>query len=55
VGLAWSNDPESYAGGSEAIDMVSRARQVKGDDPDKKGIPWSSRLGAGCKTENLTL
>jgi hypothetical protein len=25
VGLAWSNDPESYAG------------QVKGDDPDIKG------------------
>ena len=39
VGLAWSNDPESCAGGSEAIDMVLRARQVKGDDPDKKGYP----------------
>ena len=37
VGLVWSNDPESCAGGSEAIDMASRARQVNGDDPDKKG------------------
>ena len=39
VGLAWSNDPESYAGGSDATGMASRARQVKGDDPDKKGYP----------------
>ena len=39
VGLAWSNDPESCSGGSEATVMASRARQVKGDDPDKKGYP----------------
>jgi hypothetical protein len=38
VGLAWSNDPESYAGGSVATDRVSHARWVKGDDPDKTGI-----------------
>jgi len=37
VGLAWSNDPESYPGGNDATGMASRAREVKGDDPDKKG------------------
>jgi hypothetical protein len=26
VGLAWSYDPESYAGGSDATGMASRAR-----------------------------
>jgi hypothetical protein len=30
-----------------ATGRASHARQVKGDDPDKKGIPWSSRLGFG--------
>jgi hypothetical protein len=39
VGLAWSYDPESYAGGSVAAGRISHARQVKGDDPDKKGYP----------------
>jgi hypothetical protein len=34
VGLARSNDPESYAGGSIATGRVSLAGQVKGDDPD---------------------
>jgi hypothetical protein len=34
VGLAWSNDPESYAGGSVATGRVSYAGQVKGDDPE---------------------
>jgi hypothetical protein len=29
VGLAWSYDPESYAGGSVAAGRVSRAGQVK--------------------------
>jgi hypothetical protein len=29
VGLAWSNDPESYAGGSVATGRASHARQVK--------------------------
>jgi len=31
VGLVWSHDTESYAGG-----RASNVRQVKGDDPDKK-------------------
>jgi hypothetical protein len=51
-GLAWSLDPESYAGGSIAIGRDSHAGQVKGDDPDKKGTPWSSRLGVGRRADN---
>ena len=34
VGLAWSKDPESYAGGSVATGRLSNARQVKEDDPE---------------------
>jgi hypothetical protein len=34
VGLVWSNDRESYAGGSVATGRDSLAGQVKGDDPD---------------------
>jgi hypothetical protein len=34
VGLVWSNDPESYAGSSEATGRVSLAGQAKGFDPD---------------------
>jgi hypothetical protein len=34
VGLAWSNDPESYVGGGIAIGRSSPAEQVKGDGPD---------------------
>ena len=37
VGLVWSNDPESYAGGSIATDRASHAGQVEGDVSDKKG------------------
>jgi hypothetical protein len=32
-----------------ATGKASHARQVKDDDPDKKGIPWSSRLGVGLR------
>ena len=39
VGLVRSHDPKSYAGGSLATGRVYHARQVKGDDPDKKGYP----------------
>jgi len=38
-GLEWSYDPESYAGISITTDRASHARQVKGDDVDKKGLP----------------
>ena len=33
-GLEWSNDPESYAGGSVATGRASLAGKVKGDDSD---------------------
>jgi len=36
VGFVWSNDPESYVGGSVATGRFSHARKVNGDDPDKK-------------------
>jgi hypothetical protein len=39
VGLAWSYDPERYAGGSVAAGSVSHARQIKDDDPDNKRYP----------------
>jgi len=52
VGLAWSNDPQSFACCSVATGRASLARQVKGDDPDKKrytGPPgWG--LGVGLTT-----
>jgi hypothetical protein len=44
VGLVWSHDPKSYAGGSVCY---SHARQVKGDDPDKKGYPGPPGWGIG--------
>jgi hypothetical protein len=52
VGLVWSNDPESYAGGSIATGRASHAGQVKDDDPDKKGYPGppGCGLGAGLTT-----
>ena len=44
----WSNDPESYAGGSVATGRVSLVGQVEGDNADKKGTPLSSRSGVGA-------
>jgi len=35
----WSNDPETYAGGSVASGRASHASHVQGDDPDQKGYP----------------
>ena len=35
VGLAWSKDPEGYAGGSVASGKASHAGQVKGEKPDE--------------------
>jgi hypothetical protein len=54
VELVWSNDAESYAGGSVAIGRASYARQYKGDDLSTKGIPWSSRLRVGREANNPT-
>jgi hypothetical protein len=45
VRLAWSNDPKSYVDGIIATGRASYARQVKGDDPDKKGYPGSPSWG----------
>jgi hypothetical protein len=45
MGLVWSHDPESYDGSCIATGRVSHARQVKGDDPDKKGYPGSPGWG----------
>jgi len=36
VGTVWSNDPESYAGSSNATGRTSHARQLKTDQPDTK-------------------
>jgi hypothetical protein len=47
VGLAWSYDPESYAGGNIAAGRASHAGQVKGNDPDKKGYPDPPSWGFG--------
>ena len=37
-----------------ATGRAFQPRQVKGDDPDKKGIPWSSRLGVWHGANNPT-
>jgi hypothetical protein len=39
VRLAWSYNPESYAGGSVAIGRITHTTQIKDDDPDKNGYP----------------
>ena len=39
VGLASSNDSDSFAGGSVGIGRTSKVREVKGGDPDEKGYP----------------
>jgi len=48
-GLEWSNKSESYAGGNVDNGSASHSRQVKGDDPDKKGQPgppcWGLSVG----------
>jgi hypothetical protein len=52
VGLVWSYDSESNAGGSAVTDRDSHARQVKGDDLEKRKP--SSRLGNVRGTNNPT-
>ena len=49
VGLVWSKDPKSYAGGSVPTGKVSHVEQVKGDDPDEKGYPGTPSLGLGVR------
>jgi hypothetical protein len=48
VGLAWSNDPDSYTGGIVTTGKVSHARQVKGD-PDDKGYSGPPGWGLDVK------
>jgi hypothetical protein len=45
----WSNDPDSYTGSNSTGGRISNAGQVKGDDPAKKGITWSTKFGVGTK------
>jgi hypothetical protein len=47
AGLAWSKDCESYVGSSTATGRGSHAKQVKGDDPDRKGYPGPPGSGGG--------
>jgi hypothetical protein len=47
VGFARSDDPEHYDGGSEALHRVSRAGEVKCDDPDKEEHPGPPGWGLG--------
>jgi len=39
TGLVWSDDLESYAGGSVATGRTSLAREVKGDGLTKRDTP----------------
>jgi hypothetical protein len=45
VGLVWSHDPKLAV--AYAIGRASHARQVQGDDPDKKGYPGPPGWGFG--------
>jgi hypothetical protein len=50
----WTYDPYSYAESSVATAWATHDLQIKADDPDKKELPWSSRLGVGRKGTNPT-
>ena len=52
VGLVWSKDPESSAGGSVAAVRACHAGQVEGDNPDEKGYP-DPNWGLGREDVNL--
>jgi hypothetical protein len=52
VELAWSYDPESYAGGSVATGRITLAGQVKGDDADKKGYTGPQSWGVWRRVDN---
>jgi hypothetical protein len=49
VGLVWSHDPKSLLAVAYATGRASHARQVKGDDPDKKGYPGPPDWGFGLE------
>jgi len=52
VGFVWSNDPESYAGGSVATIRVFLTGDVEDDDPDQEGLVL---LGGGWGVRLTTL
>jgi hypothetical protein len=49
AGLAWSKDPEGYAGGSLATGRASHAGQVKDEKPDKTGQTRPPGWGLGVR------
>jgi len=53
VGLAWSNDPEKYAGSSIATGMTSYSRQFRGDDREKNGYFGPLGWGFGVRLTTL--
>jgi hypothetical protein len=55
MGLACSKVPERCEGGSVSIGRASRARQVKGEDPDKKKYPCPPGWGLCVKTTTSLL
>jgi len=55
VECKWSDDPDSYAGGSSATDRVSHARQVKGDDLDRREYPGPPGWMVEHEANSLTL
>jgi hypothetical protein len=52
VGIAWSKDPESYAGSIVATGRASHAGLVKGDDPDDKAYSGPPVWGLGVGLAN---
>ena len=54
VRLAWSNDPESYAGGNVATGTASHTGEVESDDPDKKRYPGPPDWECGHEANNFT-
>ena len=54
VGLVWSNDPETYAGGIIATCRASHGGHVDGDDPDKMGYPGPQGWGMVNEVEAYT-
>jgi len=54
MGLPRSDDPGSNADGTIATGRASCARQVKGDEPDKKGYIGPPGWGLELEAHNLT-
>jgi hypothetical protein len=50
MGLAWSYDPDSYAGGSVSSGRVSHAEKAKDHNPDNMEYPGPPGLGVVSAT-----